>query len=159
MSKKAVSAPANGARINDQAPIILRAEIEVTAPPDLVWEVLSGIDGWPNWNPEVKQASLDGPLVEGATFRWKAGPSSLTSKLVTVAASRQIAWTGKLMGLRAIHVYNLEPRDGKTLVRTEESVEGSLAHVFRGSLTKRMNAAIHRGLESLKTEAERRAAS
>jgi len=159
MNASTESAPTNGATINSEAPIILNAEIEVAAPPHLVWEVLSAIDGWPNWNPEVKKASLDGELKEGTSFRWKAGPSSLTSKLVTVAAPRQIAWTGKSLGLSATHVYNLEPRDGKTLVRTEESVGGILARLVRRPLTKRMDTAVRRGLEGLKTEAERRAAS
>jgi hypothetical protein len=85
-------------------------------------------------------------------------PSSLTSKLITVAAPRQIAWTGRSLGLSAIHVYTLEPRDGKTLVSTEESVNGILARLVRRPLTKRMGAAVRRGLEGLKTEAERRAA-
>ena len=120
--------------------------------------MLATIDGWPSWNPEVKSASLEGDLVPGTVFRWKAGPSRLVSRLVHVEAPSEIAWTGKSMGLNVIHVYGLEPRDGGTSVRTQESVEGVTARLFRGPIKKRMDGAIGAGLRSLKAEAERRAA-
>jgi Polyketide cyclase / dehydrase and lipid transport len=128
-------------------------------PPELVWEVLSTIERWPTWNPEVQSAGVEGELAEGTRFRWKAGPSVIKSKLISVAAPTQIAWTGKSMGVSVIHIYNLVPRNGRTLVRTAESVEGLAARLFRGPITRRMDSAIEAGLEALKAEAERRAAS
>jgi hypothetical protein len=62
------------------------------------------------------------------------------------------------MGINVIHVYGFEPRDGGTLVHTDESVEGVTARLFRGPLKKRMDSSIDLGLRSLKAEAERRAA-
>jgi hypothetical protein len=144
--------------INEQAPIILGGEVEVAAAPEVVWEVLTTIERWPDWNPEVKSASLEGDLTAGTIFRWKTGPSSIVSRLIRVAAPRQIAWTGKALGLSVVHIYRLEPRDGTTFVRTDESVEGITARLFRGPLKKRMHSAIEAGLRSLKAEAERRAA-
>lgn len=61
------------------------------------------------------------------------------------------------MGLSAVHVYTLELRDGRTFVRTEESVEGLLARLLKRPLQKTMNKSIENGLRSLKAEAERRA--
>ena len=120
--------------------------------------MLTKIDGWPSWNPEVKSASLEGDLAPGTVFRWRAGPSRLVSRLVRVEAPHEIAWTGKAMGLNVIHAYGLEPSNGGTSVRTHESVEGLTARLFRGPLKKRMDSAIDVGLRSLKAEAERRAA-
>jgi uncharacterized protein YndB with AHSA1/START domain len=144
--------------INANAPVILGGEIEVAAPPEIVWDVLTTIEGWPRWNPEVKSASLEGELAPGSVFRWKAGPSRLVSRLLSVEPQREIAWTGKSMGINVIHVYGFEPRDGGTLVHTDESVEGVTARLFRGPLKKRMDSSIDLGLRSLKAEAERRAA-
>jgi hypothetical protein len=159
MTQQALSDPVPGVQVNENAPIILRHEIEVLAAPGIVWEVLSAIEGWPAWNAEVQSASLEGELAEGASFRWKAGPSTLKSKLVRVVAPEQIAWTGTSMGLNVIHVYDLESRDGKTLVRTAESAEGIPARLFRGPIKKRMDTALEVGLDALKAEAERRAAA
>lgn len=146
-------------RINHEAPIVLSGELEVDAAPEVVWEVLSNVEGWPGWNPEVKSATLEGELRAGSVFRWRAGPSRIVSRLVRVLPSREIAWTGKAPGLEVIHVYRLEPRDGGTFVRTDESVEGIVARLFGGPLGRRMGASIEAGLQRLKTESERRAAA
>lgn len=61
------------------------------------------------------------------------------------------------MGIKAIHVYTLEPnQDGGTVVRTEESFDGLVAKVLRRPLQKTLDTALQEGLEHLKREAERR---
>ena len=141
---------------NKQAPVVGASEIEIAAAPEAVWQVLTAIDQWPSWNPQVKSASLQGGLEEGTEFRWKAGPGTIVSRLADVQAPHRIAWTGKSMGLKAIHVHTLEERNGGTLVKTEESYDGLVARLFRGRLRKMLDGALRDGLQHLKTEAERR---
>ena len=143
--------------INEQAPVIGASEIEIAAAPELVWDVLTAIDRWPSWNPQVKSMDMQGGIAEGSQFRWKAGPGTITSTIRRVEPPRLIAWTGKTFSIDAIHVYRLEARDGKTFVRTEESYEGLIARLFRGPLQKTLDAALEEGLGHLKAEAERRA--
>ena len=145
--------------INEQAPVVGTGETEISAPPEVVWDVLTEIDRWPSWNPDVKSTSMDGGLVEGSEFRWKAGPGTITSVLQHVDPPRSIAWTGKTLGIRAIHVYRLEPRGERTLVSTEESYEGLPARLFRGPVQKTLDTALVDGLRYLKDEAERRTPS
>jgi uncharacterized protein YndB with AHSA1/START domain len=106
---------------NTSAPVLGQSEIEIAAPPELVWEVLTTIERWPDWNPAVKKVSMRGGLTEGTIFRWKAGPGTISSTIQRVEPPRLIAWTGQTFGIKANHVYTLEPRDGKTFVKTEES--------------------------------------
>jgi hypothetical protein len=108
--------------------------------------VLTAIDRWPSWNPDVKSMSMEGPLAEGSVFRWKAGPGTITSTIQRVEPPRLIAWTGKTLGISAIHFYWLEPRAGRTLVRTEESYSGLVARLLRGSLQKTLVSALADGL-------------
>jgi hypothetical protein len=61
------------------------------------------------------------------------------------------------LGIRAIHFWWLEPRDGGTFVRTEESYEGLVARLLRRSLQRALDGALENGLRSLKREVERRA--
>jgi hypothetical protein len=145
--------------VNERAPVVATSELEIVANPDLVWEVLTAIDRWPTWNPDVKAASLTGSLAEGTVFRWKAGPGTITSTLLRVEPPRLIAWRGKTFGIAAIHVYQLQPRDGTTLVRSEESWEGLLVRIFRGRMQQSLQHSLDAGLRHLRTEAERRAAS
>ena len=143
-------------RINEEAPVRAAREVEIAAPPETVWGVLSTIDRWPTWNPEVKAASTSGPLAEGSEFRWKAGPATVTSIVRRLDPPRTIGWTGKSLGTSAIHVWRLEAQNGKTLVRTEESLEGIVARVLRKPLEKTLNRMLEGWLRQLKAEAERR---
>jgi hypothetical protein len=141
--------------INEQAPVVGRSEIEIAAAPEVAWDVLTTIERWPSWNPEVKAASIDGGVDEGTEFRWKAGPGTITSTIQEVEPPRRIAWTGKTFGIKAIHVHTLEARNGSTLVRSEESYDGLVARLFRGRLQKTLSGALENGLERLKVETER----
>jgi uncharacterized protein YndB with AHSA1/START domain len=141
---------------NASAPVLGHSEIEIAAPPELVWEVLATIERWPDWNPAVKSVSMQDGLTEGSRFRWKAGPGTITSTLHRVEPPRLIAWTGRTFGIKANHVYTLEPRNGQTFVTTEESYDGLVSHLFRRTLQKTLDKALAEGLAYLKAEAERR---
>jgi uncharacterized protein YndB with AHSA1/START domain len=141
--------------VNANAPVVSRAEGEIDAPIADVWRILTEIERWPTWNPDVKSVSIDGRVAEGARFRWKAGPSTISSTVTRVEPPQLIAWTGKTLGIRAIHVWHLEERDGRTHVRTEESYDGLVARLLRRSLQKTLDAALTDGVRYLETEAER----
>ena len=145
-------------RIDAKAPVRGSTEIEVDARPEVVWGVLTAIEEWPQWNPDVIETSMEGELSEGTSFRWKSGPGTITSTLRVVQPPREVAWTGKTLGLHAIHVYRLQPLNGGTMVTTEESWSGWVARLFRKRMQVTLQRAMEAGLENLKTEAERRAA-
>jgi uncharacterized protein YndB with AHSA1/START domain len=144
--------------IDDRAPVASEAEVEISASEEAVWDVLTDFERWPSWNPEVKSMSFEGPVAEGTEFRWKAGPGTITSRIERVEPPRLIAWTGKTLGIGAIHFWWLEPRGAGTLVRTAESYDGLVARLFRRSLQKVLDKALESGLRSLKGEVERRTA-
>lgn len=144
--------------ISEDAPAAAAAELEIAAPVETVWKVLTAIEDWPAWNPDVKSMALQGGVAEGSVFRWKTGPATITSTIQRVDRPRLIAWTGKTFGVRAMHIWHLEQRGVKTLVRTEESFEGPVASIFRRSLRKTLETALADGLRHLKLESERRAA-
>jgi hypothetical protein len=143
-------------QINEHAPVSGASETEIAAAPEVVWDVLADVGRWPSWNPAVKSASAPGDLVAGSDFRWKAGPGTITSTIQRAEPPRLIVWTGATFGIKAIHVHMLEPRVGKTYVRTTESYDGPVARVFRRSLQKTLDTALTDGLRHLKAEAERR---
>jgi uncharacterized protein YndB with AHSA1/START domain len=132
------------------------SEIQIDAGADVVWDVLTAIDRWPSWNPLVAGATLEGDLRGESTFRWKAGPGTIVSTIKWVEPTSGIAWTGRTMGIRAFHVWRLEPRDGGTFVRTEESYDGLVARLFRHRLQHALDDGLEQGLVHLKAEAERR---
>jgi uncharacterized protein YndB with AHSA1/START domain len=140
-----------------EAPVTSKRSIEIAAPPETVWDVLTRFDQWLQWNPQVKSISFEGPLAAGSEFRWKAGPGTIVSTLEQVEPPRFVRWRGRTMSIKAIHEWRLEPRDGGTFVETEETYSGVVARLFRGQLQKILDKALEDGLEDLKREAERRA--
>jgi uncharacterized protein YndB with AHSA1/START domain len=142
--------------VRRNAPVVAASEIDIAASPETVWDVLTDLGRWPSWNPDVKSMSFGGEAREGAVFRWRAGPGTISSTIRRVDRPRLIGWTGKTLGIEAVHVYRLEPRDGGTHVTTEESYEGVVARLFRGPLDRMLKTALDTGLDRLKTEAERR---
>jgi hypothetical protein len=145
--------------VTDQAPVSSRAGAEIAAPPEVVWDVLTRFEDWPDWNPVVKSMSVSGPLEPGVEFRWKAGPGTIVSTLEQVEPPRQIRWRGRTMSIKANHEWRLEPRGAGTHLETEESFSGLLARLFRRPTQKMLDKSLSEGLEHLKREAERRAVS
>jgi hypothetical protein len=141
--------------VDRAAPVIAASDVEIAATAEAVWEVLTDFEGWPAWNPDVKSMSFGGEVAEGSEFRWKAGPGTITSTIRRVERPRLIGWTGKTLGINAVHVYRLEPRDGRTLVRTEESFDGLIARLTRGPARKWLKKSLDDGLQSLKARVER----
>jgi hypothetical protein len=145
--------------INYLAPVVGSSEIEIAAAPEVAWDVLTAIGRWPGWNPAVAAVSFTGEIGPGSEFRWKAGPGTITSTIQDIDPLRRIAWTGSSFGLKAIHVHTFEPRNGGTLVTTEESYDGVVARLLRRRLQKALDSALRGELQHLKVEAERRARS
>ena len=142
----------------DDAPVSAVAEAEIAAPVETTWDVLSDIERWPAWNPDVKSVDLEGEVTTGSVFRWKAGPGTITSTVERLERPNLIAWTGTTLGgLRAHHVWHLEERNGKTHVRTTESFLGLLARILRRPLRKMLERSLGDGVRHLKAEVERRA--
>ena len=110
-------------------------------------------------NKRIKSVTLQGPVQPGTGFRWKSGPSTLTSTLQVVDPPQEIGWTGRTMGIKAVHVFRFQGRDGGTLAHSEESWEGVLASLLKGYSRRSLDKAIRSILSHLKVEAERRAAA
>jgi hypothetical protein len=143
-------------QIDRGAPATAEGEIEITASPATVWEVLADLAAWPTWNRDVRSVSLEGPIAPGTVFRWKSGPASLVSTLQVVDEPREIAWTGVTMRIHAVHVFRLTPTGDGTTVRSEESWRGLIPTLFRGYSRSTLRSGIEKILAALKAEAERR---
>ncbi len=133
----------------------LALKLKLTQEPDTVWAIMADIEAWPRWNPDVKDVSLQGELKPGTQFQWKAGPGKITSLLQNVEPPHLLAWTGKIMGINAIHVWKIDVVDFKTIVETEESWEGLVSSAMLDRLQEMLESSLNSGLKYLKAESER----
>jgi uncharacterized protein YndB with AHSA1/START domain len=141
--------------VDRTAPVVAASEIDIDASPEVVWDVLTTFERWPSWNPDVKTMAFGGPVAEGTTFTWKAGPGTITSTIGHVEPPHAIAWTGRTLGIDAVHVWRLEPQLDGTHVHCEESFAGMLPRLLRGPMRTMLQKGLDNGLRYLKAEAER----
>ena len=142
-------------QIDPTAPVRASGEIEIDASAEQVWETISDIARWPEWNPDVTAASIEGPLAPGTQFRWKAGPGTIRSTLVEVDSPKVIAWTGKTLGIHAVHVWRIVENGGRVKLRTEESWSGLPVRLLPSAMQKNLAKAIEAGLEATKAASDR----
>ena len=140
--------------INPSASAVARHEILVAAPPERVCAALTDIDRWPDWQPGVSRARLEGPLAPGSTFRWRANGVGIRSTLREVRPPDRISWEGKAPGTRAAHAWTLEGEGSRTRVHTEESLEGWLPRLLRRPMQKNLENSLREALETLKRTVE-----
>ncbi len=140
--------------INENASVKSKNQIEIDAPLATVWDVLTDINNWANWQKAVSETIVDGEIKEGTRFNWKAGGLSFKSRIHTVNSMSMFGWTGTTFGARAIHNWTFKEKDNKTIVKVEESLQGVFPRLFRGYFQKNLDAGVRTNLEELKTASE-----
>lgn len=148
--------------VNPAAPIFVKREITVFAPPEKVWDWLSRVDLWGDWHPEIASAywlSGEGPH---GRFRWRQGPVRVTSSIESWAERREIGWSGRAYSALVRHVFHLDGDFRRTHIVSEQSIEGFPASLM-GPIIRRLAerssetwlAALKTRLESLHDRSER----
>jgi hypothetical protein len=117
----------------------LRADIEIDAAPDAVWEVLMDFGAFPRWNPFI--VSIEGTPAVGSRLRVRLLPDR--GRAVTIRPTvtvhdpgRAFGWLGR-MGLPHVfdgaHRFTLEPLEGggRTRFVQSEAFSGALLPIVR----------------------------
>ncbi|GJM27725.1 MAG: hypothetical protein DHS20C17_03600 [Cyclobacteriaceae bacterium] len=141
--------------INQDAPVKSHSEIVINAPTEKVWNILTTINDWPNWQTEVTESTLKEDLKEGVVFKWKAGGLSFTSQIHTIEPKIKLGWTGKTFGASAIHNWFFRGEGEKTTVYVEESLQGVFPKLFKGYFQKNLDNGVKKNLVDLKIESEK----
>ncbi len=141
--------------IDENAALKAQAAIEIAAAPEEVWSALTGIDRWPEWQPGVSAARLEGGLAAGSVFRWKAKGLGIVSTIRELDPGKRISWTGISLGMRAVHAWTLEAAGGGTRVTTRESMSGWLAFIMRVVSPGFLKKSVAASLGALKSRSER----
>ena len=139
----------------------LRREIEIDAPPERVWQVLTDFGSYREWNPFI--TSIEGEPREGAKLEVRIAPPGgrpMTFKPTVRAAepNRELRWLGRVL-LPGVfdgeHVLAIEPLgEGRSRFIQSERFTGLLVGPLRRTLDKteqgfeQMNQALKARAES-----------
>ncbi len=141
--------------IDANAPLKAKKDIVINAPVSHVWMVQSDINNWPKWQKEVSYAELQGKLAKGTVFTWKAMGMNITSKLQEVIENKVIGWSGKSIGMSAIHIWKFEKQGNNTRVVTEESLSGWFPLIIKMFKPDFLEQSLSKALQTLKNQAEK----
>jgi hypothetical protein len=141
---------------NEKAPAYSMKKEFIDAPVKEVWNILVNISQWPKWNDGVKDVHIAGDVKTGTEFRWISNGMKIRSRIEKVEEPNRIVWSGRTMGIRAVHSWVLAEQGNQTEVSTEESFEGLIVRLLSGQMQKTLDGALGQVLGALKREAEKR---
>ena len=121
--KQTISLAQEG-KINENASIKDQHSIIINAPIERVWNIVSNVAAWPEWNGEIKNLKISEPPVEGTKFDWKIGRMNLSSQIQLMEKPGVIAFTGKSTLVKRIYVWSFETDDKQTIASLSTSLQG-----------------------------------
>jgi uncharacterized protein YndB with AHSA1/START domain len=152
---------------DDRAPL-LEASIEIDAPPEQVWALVSDIERMSSWSPQVVRSTVDGDEVGlGTTFVNENQQDDVVwptnARVVRFEPPRDFAF--KIKENRLVWSFELEPLPGGRTRVTERrecpdqitDLSVSYTEAYLGGVeafTERQRAGIRETLERLKADAE-----
>lgn len=110
----------------------LRTEIEIQASLEKVWQILTNLDEYPQWNPFIHHAIGTARVGEKVDITFRSGSKEMTlhCTVVTAEPNWQLCWKYHIIlpGLfRGEHSFTIEPMgDGRVLFIDKEIFNGLL---------------------------------
>jgi hypothetical protein len=139
----------------------LRAEIEVEASPEQVWEVLTDFAAYRQWNPFIVQAA--GQAVPGGRLELRMRPpggraTTFRPEVLEAQPGRRLRWLGRLLlpGLfDGEHSFAIEPAGpGRVRLVQQEEFRGLLARPILAVIGKPTLEGFRQMNQALKARAE-----
>jgi uncharacterized membrane protein len=132
--------------------------IEIGAPPQLVWDVFSDVEHWPDWTASVTSlVGLDGPaLAVGKRFAIKQpGMQKLVWKVTEIDPGSSWTWVQRSPGVlvTARHDVTAQP-GGRTLVRQQLDQRGVLGALVGRLMVKKTKRFLEQEAQGLKARSE-----
>ena len=117
-------------RIDRHAPVTSSSSIDIGASPSAVWQALVDVRSWPRWWSGMQVVEL-GDVRADAPFTWRLNGIAIRSTFAVVDAERELTWTGRVFGFKAVDRHTVEPAgDRGARVTVEESLAGPFLAVL-----------------------------
>ena len=132
--------------------------IEIDAPPQLVWDVFSDVEHWPDWTASVTSlAGLDGPvLAVGKRFAIKQpGMPKLVWQVTEIDPGSSWTWVQRAPGSLVTARHDVIAQPGcRTLVRQQLDQGGALGALVGRLMVKKTKRFLELEAQGLKARSE-----
>lgn len=139
----------------------LRSEIEIQAPAERVWQLLTDFASFPQWNPFIRQAS--GNIRVGERLEVHIQPSGASGMrfrptVLKAEPNRELRWLGHLLipgFFDGEHIFTIEPLgEGRVRFTQREIFTGLLVPLFARGLDTDTRRGFEDMNQTLKARAE-----
>jgi uncharacterized membrane protein len=138
--------------------MITEDSIEIDAPAQLVWEVFSDVQRWPEWTASVTSlVGRDGAnIAVGKRFAIKQpGMSKLVWKVTEIDPGLSWTWVQRSPGVRVSARHDvIAQSDGRTLVRQQLDQRGVLGALVGRLMVKKTKRFLELEAQGLKARSE-----
>ncbi len=132
--------------------------VEIDAPPQLVWDVFSDVERWPEWTASVTSlVGLDGPaLAVGRRFAIKQpGMQKLIWKVTEIDSGSSWTWVQRSPGVLVTARHDVTAQSGsRTLVRQQLDQRGVLGALVGRLMVKKTKRFLELEAQGLKARSE-----
>jgi hypothetical protein len=138
----------------------LYSVIEIDAPANKVWGILTDFDSYPDWNPFIRK--LKGKAAEGQKIEAFLQPEgstgmSFSPKILKVEPNKELSWLGRFLLPKIFdgeHIFEIaEIENDKTLFVQREKFKGILVPL----VMKRIGKGIQKGFDEMNKALKERA--
>ncbi len=130
--------------------------ITIAASAETIFRIYEDVQNWHTWDPDTKQAVLDGPFRVGSRGRIAPPKGMAVPMLLTkVVPGECFTVESKIPLFRMLFEHELVHGSGVTEVIHRVSFSGVLSYVLGPMLCKQLNAGLPVTLRNLKDLAER----
>ncbi len=129
--------------------------LDIQAGAEKLWNILTDVQSWPEWHRTSYVRSVEsGPLKEGSSFIAELGGIRWNIKVIKANKPFSICWTGRRLGIQAIHDWEFLEEGEKTKAITRESMSGGVLILTYPIVKRRLSKYDHKWLADLKSKAE-----
>jgi hypothetical protein len=129
--------------------------IAIAASADTIFRIYEDVQNWHTWDPDTKQAFLDGPFRVGSSGRITPPKGMTVPMLLTqVVPGRCFTVESKIPLFRMLFEHELVPIAGATEVIHRVTFSGWMSGVLGPLLSKQLNRGLPVTLRKLKALAE-----
>ncbi len=129
--------------------------IEIAAPAQAIFRIYADVSNWHTWDPDTKQATLEGPFEVGSRGRLTPTKGNTVPMVLTkVEPAKCFTVESKIPLFRMVFEHELLPLPGVTKVVHRVTFSGLLSLIIGPLLSKRLNAGLPVTLLRLKALAQ-----
>ncbi|MCC5841491.1 MAG: SRPBCC domain-containing protein [Opitutales bacterium] len=145
-----------------QSAFFVHNQIDIAAPPEAVWDILTDVQAWPEWYVGATDLAVRSPdqlMGPDVVVSWRTMGLKFDSEVREWEPPTRFAWESRKSVIQGYHAWLIVPTETGSRLITDESFNGFLAYMQRTFIPNKLHGLHQIFLEELKIKAEAQVAA